>query len=245
MIGKRIFDLTFSLFGLLLLLPFVTVLAILVWLQDFQNPLYIAQRVGKKNTKFNLVKLRSMIINADKSGVDSTSASDSRITRLGKFIRKFKFDELTQLWNVLVGDMSFVGPRPNVEREIKLYTEIEKELLNFKPGITDISSIVFSDESEILEPYEDPDIAYNQIIRPRKNSLALFYVRNQSLFFDIKLIVITILSIFNKSFSKKVLLRTARKMGANNDLLEMIRRDAALTPMPPPGSNEIVISRNV
>ena len=114
-----------------------------------------------------------MIVKADKSKVDSTSANDPRITKVGAIIRKLKLDELTQLFNVFKGEMSFVGPRPNVERETNLYSNKEKELLKVKPGITDFSSIVFSDESEILKDHQNPDIAYNQLIRPRKNYLAL------------------------------------------------------------------------
>ena len=125
-----------------------------------------------------------MIISAEKTGVDSTSANDPRITKVGNIVRKLKLDELTQLFNVFIGNMSFVGPRPNVERETRLYTNTEKQLLNFKPGITDFSSIVFSD-TDILSNFDDPDIAYNQIIRPRKNHLALFYIENQSLLLDI------------------------------------------------------------
>ena len=110
-----------------------------------------------------------MIINADSSGVDSTSATDSRITSIGHVIRRFKLDELTQLWNVFLGDMSLVGPRPNVRKETDLYTIPEKLLLTVRPGITDISSIIFSDEGDILANKKDPDLAYNQLIRPWKS----------------------------------------------------------------------------
>lgn len=104
-----------------------------------------------------MIKLRSMVTGADKSGVDSTSTGDSRITAVGHFIRKFKLDELTQLWNVLIGDMSLVGPRPNIEQETKMYTKVEADLLTVKPGITDFASIIFSDEGAILEKESDPD----------------------------------------------------------------------------------------
>ena len=121
-----------------------------------------------------MYKLRTMIINADSTGVDSTSSNDNRITSVGKFIRKFKIDEISQLINVLLGDMSLVGPRPNVLREILMYTDLEKELLTVKPGITDFASIVFSDEGEILSDSDDPDIDYNQLIRPGKGYLGNF-----------------------------------------------------------------------
>ena len=243
MINKSLFDIFLSSFGLIIFIPFLLPLILLVWLQDYKNPFYIANRVGQGNKKFKLIKLRSMIVDADKTGVDSTSKDDLRITGVGKFIRKFKFDELTQLWNVFLGDMSFVGPRPNVERETNLYTFKEKKLLTVKPGITDIASIVFSDESEILQPYSDPDIAYNQLIRPRKNKLALFYIQNGTLSLDITLIVLTFIAIVNKRFSLKVLVRILRNMEAGDEIINIVRRNSKLTPMPPPGSQEIVYSR--
>ena len=141
---KRLFDINVSLIGLLVLSPVLLPVMFLVWRQDGHSPFYIAPRVGKGERIFRMVKLRSMVINADKSGVDSTSGNDSRITSVGHFIRRYKLDELTELWNVLLGDMSLVGPRPNVQRETNLYSEVEKELLSVRPGITDFSSIVFS-----------------------------------------------------------------------------------------------------
>ena len=145
----------------------------LVYRQDKESPFYMAPRVGRNNTIFKMAKLRSMVSNADKSGVDSTSANDSRITPIGHKIRKYKLDELTQLWNVFIGDMSLVGPRPNVQRDVDLYTKDEKNLLNVRPGITDFSSIVFSDEGDILKDKKDPDLSYNQLIRPWKSRLGL------------------------------------------------------------------------
>ena len=119
---KRFTDLIISLFGLIFLSPIILPVLLIVWLQDFHNPFYVAPRVGKNEKIFKMIKLRSMKINADKSGVDSTSSNDSRITSVGRFIRKIKLDEISQLINVLLGDMSLVGPRPNVKRETDLYT---------------------------------------------------------------------------------------------------------------------------
>src|SRR5258706_11897139 len=147
---KRLFDVVLSFFGLAAASPVLVPTTIAVWLQDFHSPFYIAPRVGMGGRNFRMVKLRSMVINADRTGVDSTGAADRRITAVGRFIRRYKLDELTQLWNVLLGDMSLVGPRPNVKRETDLYTEVEKGLLAAQPGITDFSSIIFSDEGEIL-----------------------------------------------------------------------------------------------
>jgi len=173
---KRLVDFIISFFALIIFSPLLLVVIFFVWINDFGNPFYIASRVGKDEKIFKMYKLRSMIVNADKSGVDSTSSNDMRITRIGKFIRKFKMDELSQLINVLLGDMSLVGPRPNVKRETDLYTKVEKKLLSVRPGITDVSSIVFSDEGDILANSKDPDIDYNQLIRPGKGYLGLFYI---------------------------------------------------------------------
>ena len=179
---KRLMDVLVSFFGLLFLSPVLAVVMFFIWKQDRHSPFYVAPRVGKDGRIFRVVKLRSMVAGADKTGVDSTSAYDPRITSIGRFIRRFKLDEFTQLWNVLKGEMSLAGPRPNVKRETDLYTDVEKGLLSVKPGITDFSSIVFSDENDILKDSKDPDIDYNQLIRPWKSRLGLLYVKHQSFF---------------------------------------------------------------
>ena len=190
-----------------------------------------------------MIKLRSMKINADKSGVDSTSSNDSRITTVGKFIRKFKLDEISQLINVFIGDMSLVGPRPNVKRETDLYTLEEKNLLSVKPGITDFSSIVFSDEGEILKDSTDPDLDYNQLIRPWKSRLGIFYIKNRSLGLDFILIFLTVLAILNRDLALKKINNILKKLNANDVLLKIAKRNVDLIPAPPPGSDKIVESR--
>tara|TARA_Y100000589_G_C27141617_1_gene624965 strand:- start:723 stop:1448 length:726 start_codon:yes stop_codon:yes gene_type:complete len=240
---KRLFDILVSFFGLIALSPILLPVIVLVYLQDFYSPFYISSRVGKNGSIFKMVKLRSMIKNADKSGVDSTSANDNRITPVGHFIRKFKLDELTQLINVFVGNMSFVGPRPNIKRETDLYTSVEKNLLKVKPGITDIASIVFSDEGDILKNSKDPDIDYNQLIRPGKSELGLFYVKNSNILMDINLIFITIFGLFSRNYSLKKLRRLLRKYNADERIIEIASRSKKLTPSPPPGSSEIVTHR--
>ena len=152
---KRLLDVIFSLIGLIAASPILLPVMFLVWKQDRHSPFYVAERIGKDFKPFKMVKLRSMIKNADTSGIDSTSVNDMRITPIGHFIRRYKLDELTQLWNVLVGEMTLVGPRPNVKRETDLYTTEEKKLLSVKPGITDFASIVFADEGEILSDPQD------------------------------------------------------------------------------------------
>ena len=131
---KRFFDLSAAFLGLVILSPILIPVAILIWLQDFHSPLYIASRTGRGERPFRMVKFRSMVVRADRSGVDSTAGDDPRITALGRFIRRYKLDEVPQLWNVLRGEMSLVGPRPNVERETVLYTPDEKRLLSVRPG---------------------------------------------------------------------------------------------------------------
>lgn len=240
---KRIFDILFSLIGILLLLPVLVPTLFLVWAQDFRSPFYIAERVGRDFKPFKMIKIRSMIINADKSGVLSTSSTDNRITPIGKFIRRFKLDELSQLINVLLGDMSLVGPRPNVIEEVKLYSEEEKKLLKYKPGITDISSIVFSDEGDILKDSTNPDLDYNQLIRPGKGYLGIFYIENSNLLLDFQLCIVTLVAIFSKTQALSMISKLLKKKNAPSHIVEIALRQSDLVPMPPPGLKEIVKSR--
>lgn len=241
---KRGFDIVLSLVGLLLVSPLLVAVLIAIWAQDFHNPFYISQRVGKNNQPFYLYKLRSMRVGADKTGVDSTSSNDQRITKIGKFIRRLKLDEISQLLNVLLGNMSLVGPRPNVQREVDLYTSAEMKLLSIKPGITDFSSIVFSDEGDILSDKEDPDLSYNQLIRPGKGELGVFYVENNNLLVDIKLIYLTVVAIFSRKIALKGVSSLLNKLDASENLITLSLREKELTPQPPFGALEIVSSRD-
>jgi lipopolysaccharide/colanic/teichoic acid biosynthesis glycosyltransferase len=240
---KRLLDILAALFGLILLSPILLIVMLLIWRQDYHSPFYIAPRVGKNEKIFSMVKLRSMIVGADKSGVDSTSAEDTRITPIGNFVRKFKLDEFPQLWNVFKGDMSLVGPRPNVKRETDLYTDIEKKLLSVRPGITDMASIVFSDENEILKDSEDPDIDYNQLIRPWKSRLGLLYIDNRSLWLDIQLIILTAAAIINRETALDGVNKILTKMNTPEDVIRVSRRKDKLVPFPPPGSDSVVSRR--
>ena len=240
---KRIFDLLISIFGLIILSPLLLISLFFVWKQDFHSPFYIAKRVGKKGLPFNLIKIRSMVVNADLSGVDSTSADDQRITKIGRFVRRYKVDEIPQLFNVISGSMSLVGPRPNVESDVRLYTDKEKELLLVKPGITDFSSIIFSDEGDILSGSNDPDLKYNQVIRPWKSRLGLLYIEKQSLYIDFYIIVTTIVAILNKPAAINLITRILKKLQANKNLIEVCKRDKDLFPYPPPGTDKIVNDR--
>jgi len=241
---KRIFDLITSLILILIFSPLLLIFSFLIWKQDWNSPFYVAPRMGKDEKIFKMIKFRSMIVNADKSGIDSTSADDNRITSLGHFIRKYKIDELPNFFNILFGQMSFVGPRPNVKRETDLYTKEEKKLLSIRPGITDFASIIFSDEGEILKDSSDPDLHYNQLIRPWKSRLGLFYVNNGSIWIDIQLMFLTAVAIISKSFSLKYINKILIKYSANQELVSVSLRIEPLLPYPPPGSDHIVSSRN-
>ncbi len=241
---KRLFDIIASMLGLILGSPILVPVMILVWLQDYHSPFYIAPRVGRDGRIFKMVKMRSMVINADRSKVDSTSANDPRITPLGQFIRSYKLDELTQLWNVLKGDMSLVGPRPNVQRETDMYTQVERGLLSVRPGITDIASIVFADEGDILKDSQDPDLDYNQLIRPWKSRLGLLYVENSSFPLDVRLIFLTGMAIISRKRALDGVQKVLADLNADETLKRVTRREDPLEPFPPPGASDVVTDRS-
>lgn len=241
---KRVFDVVVASLGLIVAGPVLLPVMFLVWWQDKHSPFYVADRVGKNGRTFRVVKLRSMVVDADRSEVDSTSADDKRITPIGRIIRRFKMDELTQFWNVLFGNMSMVGPRPNVKRETDLYTPLERQLLSVKPGITDFSSIIFSDEAEILRGATDPDVAYNQLIRPGKSLLGLFYIQHQSFWVDIRLCWLTAVAILKRSWALKGIRRMLESLRAPPELLAIAARGDPLEPRPPPGSDYLVTTRD-
>jgi len=240
---KRLFDIFISFFGLLFFSPILIIAIFLIWIEDKKSPFYITQRLGKGEKQFNMIKLRSMLVDADKSGVVSSSNNDMRITPIGHKIRKYKLDEFIQLWNVLNGDMSLVGPRPNVKDETNLYTDIEKKLLLVRPGITDFSSIVFSDEGEILEGKENPNLTYNQLIRPWKSRLGLIYINNQSFLLDIKIIIHTLVAIFSRQRALNWVVSQLKLFNVDSKVVKISKREQDLYPFPPPGSDKVVIKR--
>ena len=189
---KRLFDFLSSLFGLIILSPVLLTIAAFIKFYDWGPIFYRGKRVGLHGKIFRIYKFRSMIVDAEKTGVLSTSKEDVRVTPIGKLIRKTKIDELPQLINVLKGEMSMVGPRPEVKRFTDLYTNEEKVLLNIKPGITDYASIWNVDEAEVLKGSQDPDKDYFEKIRPEKIRLQLKYYKEKSLWTDIKIIFLTI-----------------------------------------------------
>jgi len=237
---KRLIDIAISMFGLIIASPVLSMFLVAIWLQDFRSPLYVAERVGKNSRMFRMIKLRSMVANASRTGVTSTAKDDQRITPLGRLVRALKLDEVTQLWNVLVGDMSVVGPRPNVVKwGVELYTKEEMRLLTVRPGVTDLASIVFADEGDILAGHNDPDLAYNQLIRPWKSRLALIGVDNGSVVLDLQLVWLTLLAIVSRRNALRGVQRILHRYHANPELIEIAKRNSPLVAKAPPGSSSI------
>ena len=191
----RFFDFILSLVGLVVLAPIFIVLAI--WIKtDSKGPVFYEQvRVGQNGIDFGLFKFRSMVVDADKKGLITVGGRDPRITRSGYFIRKYKLDELPQLINVLVGDMSLVGPRPEVRKYVELYTDEQQKVLSVKPGITDYASIEYMDENEILGKSNDPEKTYIEEIMPEKIKYNMKYIQNKNVSEYFKIIFLTLLKI--------------------------------------------------
>jgi lipopolysaccharide/colanic/teichoic acid biosynthesis glycosyltransferase len=189
---KRLFDILFSSIGLLLLQPLFVIIAIMIKV-DSTGPIFFRQgRVGKNFRRFMIYKFRTMVLDAEKKGLRITSGGDNRITKVGRILRKFKIDELPQLYNVLKGDMSLVGPRPEVIRYVEWYKEDYERILSVRPGITDISSMTFRNEESILQGVDDPERYYVHVLLPEKMRLAREYIQKVSFFYDVKLIFKTL-----------------------------------------------------
>src|SRR5208282_835570 len=195
---KRSFDLGCSAIGLIILAPILVLLAIWIKLEDGGPILYSGTRVGRFGRPFQMLKFRTMVVNAERLGGPSTADHDPRITRCGRFLRKRKLDEVPQLINVLRGEMSIVGPRPEVPFYVNLFSDEEKAILSVRPGITDWASLWNSDEGAVLHGSADPERAYMERIRPEKIRLQLAYVRNQSLLVDLGIIAQTVLAVLTK-----------------------------------------------
>lgn len=192
---KRCFDITASALGLLfLMIPFL-IIAIIIKATS-KGPVFFRQvRVGKDGKEFRIYKFRTMVVDAKKKGMQITVGADSRITGIGKFLRKTKVDELPQLINVLKGQMSFVGPRPEVPRYVALYDDYQRNILRIKPGITELASIVYRDENEVLAKSENPEETYINEIMPKKIALNIEYMQKLGFWYDIKLIFMTFAAI--------------------------------------------------
>jgi len=192
---KRLFDIIFSLLGLILVSPLFLFIGILIKRESPGPAFYRGKRVGKNGKEFRIFKFRSMVLDAEKIGGPSTSADDPRLLKIGKFLKKHNLDELPQLINILKGEMSFVGPRPEVPSEVETYDEETKKIiLSVKPGMTDLATLSNIHEGEILRGAADPHEAYRKLIKPQKLSLAKQYVKNRSFWLDLKIILKTLKS---------------------------------------------------
>lgn len=190
---KRLFDILASGIGIIILSPVLLIIALRIKTGS-DGPVFFKQvRVGKDGKEFEILKFRTMVVDAEKMGRQITVGADNRITKVGGFLRKYKLDELPQLFNVFKGDMSLVGPRPEVPRYVKLYTEEQRKVLNVKPGITDLASIRYRDENELLGKAENPDEFYINTIMPDKLALNLEYINKSNVFYDIYIIIETII----------------------------------------------------
>ena len=177
----RLFDILFSLFGLIVLSPLFLIVAVWIVLDNYGPVFYRQQRVGKNGNGFLLLKFRSMRIGADKMSLITVGERDPRVTKAGYYLRKYKIDELPQLWNVFIGDMSLVGPRPEVRKYVDLYTDEQRKVLSIRPGITDYASIEYIDENRLLEQSSNPDKTYVEEIMPAKIALNMRYIEHQTL----------------------------------------------------------------
>jgi lipopolysaccharide/colanic/teichoic acid biosynthesis glycosyltransferase len=197
-VSKRVFDFVLALLGLILSSPVLAVIS--AWIKmDSKGPVfYRGVRVGRHGEPFRMFKFRTMIVDADKVGGSSSPDDDPRITCVGRILRRYKLDELPQLFNVLTGDMSLVGPRPQVKWAVNLYTPAERQVLSVRPGMTDYASVRFPNEGEILKGSKDPDKDYMELIHPEKMRLSLEYVRDQSFLVDLKVLLQTVMAIVRK-----------------------------------------------
>ncbi|HZR26247.1 MAG TPA: sugar transferase [Vicinamibacterales bacterium] len=192
---KRLFDLTVSLVGLLVTAPLAAILAVLVKIDSRGPVLYGSERIGRGGRPFRMFKFRTMVLNADQLGGTSTPENDPRLTRMGRWLRATKLDELPQLLNVVRGEMSLVGPRPQVAWAVALYTPEQRTLLHVRPGITDYASIRFRNEAELLKGSADPDLAYLELVAPEKLRLGLQYVSHRTFAEDLRILAATIVSL--------------------------------------------------
>lgn len=194
----RLFDIVFSFFGILLLSPLFLIVYFLIIIESKGGGFYVQNRVGIYGNVFKLYKFRSMTKGSDKKGLITIGGNDSRITRMGLFIRKYKIDELPQLFNVFIGDMSLVGPRPEVRKYVDLYNIEQLQVLSVRPGVTDYASIEYANENEILGSVSNPEVVYIQEIMPAKIQLNMKYIQNRSLNEYFKIIFLTFTKIIKK-----------------------------------------------
>jgi len=203
--AKRSLDVVVAVLGVVLLGPVLILIALIIKISSPGPVLYRGTRVGLEGKLFAMMKFRTMVVNAESLGGSATAADDPRITAIGKFLRRYKLDELPQFLNVLAGDMSLVGPRPEVQKYVDLYSPEEKAILAVRPGITDWASIWNSNEAAVLEGSRDAEKTYEELIRPTKLALQLLYVRKHSFFMDLKILFHTAAKLINEEWVPKEL----------------------------------------
>lgn len=204
---KRFIDFVLSFLGLLILSPLFGVLALIIKVSSKGTVFFRQTRVGRNGHEFQIMKFRTM---QDKPGTQITIGKDPRITKVGHILRQTKLDEIPQLWNILVGDMSFVGPRPEVPKYVALYTSLQRQVLSVRPGITDIASIKYRNEAELLEEADDPERTYIEVIMPDKLALNLEYIERMSVLYDFRIILSTLWRVINPGSVGQVINRIER-----------------------------------
>ena len=195
---KRSFDIVLSLVGIILLFVPAIVIAILIVADSKGGVFYIQQRIGRNSVPFGIIKFRTMKPFSDTKSLLTVGSADSRVTSVGYYLRKYKLDEFPQLINVLKGDMSIVGPRPEVAKYVALYDQSQRRVLEVRPGISDLASIEYMDENDLLAGSKDPEKTYREVIMPEKLKLGLKYIDNQSFYLDMRIIFKTIFKIFKR-----------------------------------------------
>lgn len=193
----RLLDIIFSTLGIIILLPLFMIICLIIKADSKGGCFFIQERIGKDGKPFGIYKFRTMRCGADSAGLLTIGTNDKRITRVGSFLRKTKIDELPQLWNVLKGEMSIVGPRPEVEKYVRLYTEEQLRVLSVRPGITDYASIEYVNENEILSQTNDPDKAYIEEVMPHKIELSMRYLEHYTVSEYLKIIFLTLKKIIS------------------------------------------------
>ncbi len=198
MLAKRSFDVVFSILGLLLLAPVFLIIALIIKWNSKGPVLFIQGRVGKNNKDFNIYKFRTMSVQSENKGLLTLGNHDTRITKIGYFLRRYKIDEFPQLFNILKGDMSFVGPRPELRYYVNFYTEDDMSIFSVRPGITGLASLKYRNEVELLKAAENPEEFFIKTIIPDKLKYNKEYIKRRNFFFDLKLILITIIKVVTK-----------------------------------------------
>ncbi len=196
MVIKRLSDILFSCIGLIVLIPVFIIISIGIIFDTKGGVFYLQKRVGKNNRDFTLLKFRTMRVDSASDSLLTIGEDDSRITRSGAFLRRYKLDELPQLFNILKGDMSIVGPRPEVRKFVDIYNQRQKQVLTVRPGLTDYASLKYINESEVLAKYDNPEKAYVEVIMPEKLNLNLKYINEKSFVTDLRIIFKTLSKIF-------------------------------------------------